>query len=171
LDDRLTEKLRALDEEYGFADVPDGKYWVTTNAETTKPYESPDGDNDSFRVGWVITEGEHTGRAVGDFLRWFGDDAKAQSARRGGTSGMLKGISFAAPEHSGVIDETIDMLQGATEEAGAIAAFDHLFSGMGTLRMPIALVTSKKGYQNVRYVQKGGPVELDDPVELAAVTI
>ena len=182
------EALKWLDAEYGgFSDLPDSVYFVTLNVQNSKVHTFESGTK--YRLGWQVTHGDYARREIGDFLQWrrtnkdgTANDEFTTFARR-----QVASIIKAAQAASGsdtLGAEAITMLRHSTSVETDMAGLRQLAQELAGIRIPIRLVsTSKKEkndageevviatYQNVRYLDKGKPIEATDPAELAAVRV
>jgi hypothetical protein len=167
----LFDTLKELDEQYGYQELRDGGYWAVLDSESTKPYYPDDGSAPRFRFGWKIDGGDFTGRQVGDFHSWFGDNDKIQNIRRGAATNLIKALALALGDESDVLAEPLAHLQAAKDEDGAVEAFREIAMAVMGIRIPVRLVTNKGGYQNVRYLEKGAAPDVQDPRAMDAVNV
>ena len=179
----LQSVLKELDEEYGFADLPDSVYHVRLG-KNNKLTES-NGKTPSFRVGWVVKSGEFAKREVGDFLRWFpSDPAKAadkdqQRFVRSQVTQFIQAVAstITDPDISAAYGEKVRALRNSPTPEAAVAAIGDIASMASDTELFVRLITSKPkppattGYQNVRYMEKGEPIHGTSEAELTAVSI
>ncbi len=166
--------LKDMDKEFGGSSdytIEDGTYFVTYNADGSRIWEA-DGKEGAFLVSWRIDSGEYAGRTVTDFIRWHSDNEDTAKLRHSLVTQMIRGVTMAQDEsvHPAIKEAYVALMQTQGEEE-SLEALENLATTFEGVRMPLRLVTSKTGYQNTRYIEKGGPVKASDPREIAAVAV
>ena len=168
----LTELLKEMDKEFGGGfDIEDGEYFVTLDRVNSKLWES-EGKESAFILQWRVDGGSATGKGVGDFLRWHTSDENIARVRHGVITSMVRGVSLAVDEdrHPGIQAAYVTLLQSKDID-DSLEAIEALVDSFGYVRMPIRLLTNKSGYQNAKYLEKGGAVTMTDPREVEAVAV
>lgn len=171
----LMELLKEMDKEFGGGfELEDGVYFVTLDQINSKVWEK-EGSEPAFILQWRVDSGPEAGKPIGDFLRWYvapGADEKQRNGRRGSITSMVRGLTLAVDEtrHPDIQNAYVELLHTETAE-DAVEALSYLIRTFGEVRMPIRMVTSKTGYQNARYVERGTLITATDPREVAAIQV
>ena len=171
-DTDLMTLLKEMDKEFGGGfEVDDGIHFARINRDGCKVFEA-DGKEPAYILSWKIDGGAFTGKQFGDFLRWHSDDKDKAKIRHGVVTSMVKGVTLNSDEsnHPEIQAAYVALLQSKDTE-GSIEALGALVASFGDVRMPIRLVTSKTGYQNAKYLEKGKAIVATDPREVEAVAV
>ncbi|HHT9130871.1 MAG TPA: hypothetical protein ACFYED_00085 [Candidatus Tripitaka californicus] len=183
MSDELQSVLKELDQEYGFANLPDGVYHVGLGTNS-KPVES-DGKTPSYRVGWVVKDGNYSKREIGDFLRWFPSDPAKAGDRdavrivRAQVTQFVQAVAstIADADVGAAFAESVRTLRNSTSPEAAVGAIAEVVDIASRADLFVRLVTSKPknatttGFQNVRYMEKGEPIRGTAEATLEAVSI
>lgn len=177
MSDDLMSELQALDKEYGFTPVPDSVYHVALD-ENSKVVEGKNGNTDAFRLGWRIVCGGQEKRVLSDFLRWFPsnpdkrNDKDAVRIARGMAVQALKAITMSLPtEDQARILPAVSGLRNAATPEEANGYFVQIAQIARATRLYVRakttpakdpktgqVDTTKDGFQNLSYLEKGNPI-------------
>jgi len=168
----LMALLKEMDKEFGGGyEIEDGTYYVTLNREGTKRWESEEKE-DAYIISWRVDGGDNSGKTFGDFLRWHSKTKDTAQLRHRLVTGLITAVTQSVPEdrHPAIQNAYVQLLQSSDEDR-SLECLEDIVSSFEDVRMPIRLRTSKTGFQNVVYLEKGGPIKMEDPREIEAVSV